>query len=131
MSELAGVPGHGDGRMAPMPTAAAPTSGGQAWWPVGLAVVAGCALPAVLFGTRVDAWAEEALGSVSPATGLVGMIVGLLALDTVLPVPSSVLATLAGQRLGFLTAGAAILVGLCVGNCVGYLVGRLAGSAVI
>ena len=67
----------------------------------------------------------------SGGPAVAGLVVGLLALDTVLPVPSSVLATLAGQRLGFAGATAAIFAGLCLGNVVGYLIGRLAASPLV
>ncbi len=101
------------------------------WGLVLAAAVVLCALPFVLFGTRFEAWAERVLPTMAGNGGVAGLVVALLALDTILPVPSSVLATVAGQRLGFGLAGGAIFVGLCLGNVTGYLIGRLAGAPVV
>lgn len=50
---------------------------------------------------------------------------GLLAADAVLPVPSSIVGTLLGARLGFGAGFAWILAGLMLGNLAGYAAGRL------
>jgi len=50
---------------------------------------------------------------------------GLLALDVLLPIPSSVIGALLGGRLGFGAGFACAFVGLCVGHAVGYGLGRL------
>ncbi len=55
--------------------------------------------------------------------GISGM--GLLALDVLLPIPSSIIGTMLGARLGFLSGLLWCWVGLVVGNCIGYLTGRL------
>lgn len=101
---------------------------GLRWAAVAATVVVLCALPFVVLGGAVDRWTEAALGSLTGPVGVVALVVALLAMDTVLPVPSSILATAAGHRLGFAGASAAIAAGLCAGNLVGYLVGRLAGA---
>lgn len=101
------------------------------WRWIALAVVLLCAFPALILGTRVDTWADRLLASQPGAGALVGLVIGLLALDTVLPVPSSLLATLAGHELGFVSAGAAILIGLCLGNVIGYSIGRYAAAPVV
>lgn len=129
MTELAGVSPHGDAQPAVPVNVVA--RAGLPWSLIGLAAVALCALPALLLGPRIDTWAASALGSVSATAGAVGLIVGLLALDPVLPVPSSLLATVAGQRMGFASASVAIGAGLFLGNALGYLVGRLAGAPVV
>jgi uncharacterized membrane protein YdjX (TVP38/TMEM64 family) len=49
----------------------------------------------------------------------------LLALDVLLPIPSSIVGWLLGARLGFTAGFAAAFVGLAVGNVVGYWLGRL------
>lgn len=51
---------------------------------------------------------------------------GILALDIVLPFPSSIVGTLLSARLGFLPGFFAILVGLTTGHSIGYFLGRLA-----
>ena len=55
--------------------------------------------------------------------GLAGAAV--LALDVLLPIPSSIVATLLGARLGLAWGFACGLLGLCVGHVIGYGIGRL------
>lgn len=54
--------------------------------------------------------------------GLTGA--ALLASDVLLPIPSSILGTLIGAKLGLFTGFITILAGLTLGSIVGYLVGR-------
>ncbi len=49
----------------------------------------------------------------------------LLALDLLLPIPSSIIGTLLGGRLGFGLGLACTWLGLCVGQLAGYALGRL------
>jgi len=55
--------------------------------------------------------------------GITGM--GLLASDVLLPIPSSILGTMLGARLGFLPGFLWCWCGLVLGNGIGYLAGRL------
>jgi uncharacterized membrane protein YdjX (TVP38/TMEM64 family) len=50
---------------------------------------------------------------------------GLLASDVLLPIPSSIIGTLLGARLGFLSGWFWCWTGLVAGNLIGYLAGRL------
>ena len=50
---------------------------------------------------------------------------GLLALDPLLPIPSSIIGTLLGARLGFVPGFICIWLGLMIGNVAGYMLGRL------
>jgi uncharacterized membrane protein YdjX (TVP38/TMEM64 family) len=50
---------------------------------------------------------------------------GLLVMDSALPVPSSLVVTAMGARLGFFAGCAWAWLGLMLGNCVGYGFGRL------
>ena len=50
---------------------------------------------------------------------------GLLALDVLLPIPSSILGALLGGRLGFALGFAWTFAGLCAGHLLGYALGRL------
>ena len=50
---------------------------------------------------------------------------GLLAADVLLPVPSSIVGTLMGARLGLVTGWPWVWAGLMLGNLVGYAAGRL------
>jgi uncharacterized membrane protein YdjX (TVP38/TMEM64 family) len=53
-------------------------------------------------------------------------IVVLLAADTVLPIPSSIVSASAGVMLGFYGGVAAIWAGMTLGSIAGYVIGRLA-----
>lgn len=120
------------GRQGDESQALAPATRPAARWSlVVAAVLLLCALPAAVAGARVDRWAARALEEMARPGGVFALVSGLLALDTVLPVPSSVVAVVAGHRLGFVGATAAIAAGLCAGNVVGYLLGRLAGAGVV
>jgi len=55
--------------------------------------------------------------------GITGM--GLLTSDVLLPIPSSIVGTMLGARLGFLPGWAWCWAGLMLGNSIGYLTGRL------
>ena len=55
--------------------------------------------------------------------GFTGM--GLLAADVLLPIPSSIIGTMLGARLGFLPGFLWCWSGLVLGNSIGYLAGRL------
>jgi len=55
--------------------------------------------------------------------GITGM--GLLAADILLPIPSSIMGTMLGARLGFLPGLIWCWSGLVAGNIIGYLTGRL------
>ena len=50
---------------------------------------------------------------------------GLLVLDVVLPIPSSIVITLLGSRLGFFEGWLGAWLGLSIGNLLGYAIGRL------
>lgn len=51
--------------------------------------------------------------------------IGLLALDLLLPIPSSIIGTLLGARLGFAAGFLCTWLGLMIGNMIGYLLGHL------
>jgi uncharacterized membrane protein YdjX (TVP38/TMEM64 family) len=79
-------------------------------------------LPFIGFGPRLEVWIEDQIRqSMSPLV-FAGTVAGLLATDVFLPVPSSVVSTVAGDVLGFwmgtgvswlgMTAGAVIAFGL-------------------
>jgi len=72
---------------------------------------------------QVDAWLGAATGR--PTKGAV--VVGLLASDVLLPVPSSVVNTFAGKALGFLPGSAAAWLGMTAGAVIGFALARLFG----
>lgn len=82
--------------------------------------------PFLAFGARLEAMAAHAVEASSSAWSM-GVVCGvLLALDIVLPVPSSVVATASGAALGFGGGMASSWLGLTLGCLVGYLLGAVA-----
>lgn len=69
-----------------------------------------------------DRWLS-AVGSDAWMFGATGAL--LLALDLLLPIPSSLIGALLGGRLGLLAGFAFTFVGLCAGHAIGYGLGRL------
>lgn len=98
----------------------------QALRRVGVVLLLSLAVPLVPFALLGELPGErwlEASGADALGFGLTGA--GLLALDVLLPIPSSVLGSLLGARLGFGAGAAFTFAGLCAGNLLGYALGRL------
>jgi uncharacterized membrane protein YdjX (TVP38/TMEM64 family) len=91
-------------------------------------LVIGCAVlvpivPFVLMGELPGERWLDAQGEHALSIGAVGA--ALLAIDVLLPIPSSVLGALLGGRLGFTLGWFWAALGLSVGSALGYLLGRL------
>jgi uncharacterized membrane protein YdjX (TVP38/TMEM64 family) len=84
-------------------------------------------VPFALFGPSLESRIEsEIRAAMSPATvGL--MVVGLLAVDLFLPVPSSVVSTVSGRVLGFGLGTAASWLGMTLGAVLAFVLARLFG----
>lgn len=84
-------------------------------------------VPFALFGPSLESRIEsEIREAMSPATvGL--MVVGLLAVDIFLPVPSSVVSTVSGRVLGFGLGTAASWLGMTLGAVLAFVLARLFG----
>jgi uncharacterized membrane protein YdjX (TVP38/TMEM64 family) len=84
-------------------------------------------VPFLLFGdwaeARIEQWLDETLSSGATA----GIIVGVLASDILLPVPSSFVSTLAGSRLGVAGGAAVIWLGMTAGCLLGFALARWLG----
>ena len=65
----------------------------------------------------------QAAGATALGFGATGA--GLLALDVLLPIPSSIIGALLGGRLGWLVGFAWAFAGLCAGHALGYGLGRI------
>lgn len=99
------------------------------WAMLGAAMLAFILVPFALAGERMDGWSVAQLRALGDRPLLVALlVVGLLAADVLLPVPSSIVATLAGVTLGFAGGAAATLAGMVAGCVVAYGVGRWAGA---
>ncbi len=86
-------------------------------------------VPFLLFGSRLEQFSRAFFdgGHESWAVVLVGG--GLLASDPVLPVPSSIVATLLAARVGFTVGAVTNAIALSVGCLLGYYLGRAGGWA--
>ncbi len=97
-----------------------------------MAAAAFILIPFFLLEDRVVAAALSAMEAARGHPLLAGgMIVALLAGDIVLPVPSSLVSTLAGAALGFWGGVLVIWLGMSAGCLLGYGLGRRAGRGVM
>lgn len=85
-------------------------------------------LPFVLLGEGFEERLQTWLSAKTHAREIVMGVVGLLAADMVLPVPSSVVSTLAGARLGVGAATAASWLGMTIGSICGFALARWWGE---
>ena len=84
-------------------------------------------VPFLAFGSQMSQWVQrverwDESGSALPATAAV--IVGLLATDIFLPIPSSVVSTMGGWKLGVWGGTMASWVGMSVGAIFGFALAR-------
>lgn len=91
------------------------------------AVLAIPILPFAVFGNEMEAWIETQLHSTLPPTTVALAVVGLLSTDVFLPIPSSVVSTVAGNALGIWGGTAAAWAGMTAGAVVGYVLAKLFG----
>lgn len=85
-------------------------------------------VPFLAFGTRLDHAVAAWLDPPPPPGVLAAAEVGILAIDILLPVPSSLVATLGGAHLGIAVGTACAWLGMTLGSLAGWGVGRLLGS---
>jgi len=86
-------------------------------------------LPFLLFAEQFNAFAAQ-LTRGGYARWLVAVgVFGLLALDVLLPVPSSIVSTAAGLLLGFVAGALTVWTGMMAGCALGYAVGARGSAA--
>ena len=88
-------------------------------------------LPFLFFGARLDQEVVKWLEPAPPVGVLAAIEVVVLAADVLLPVPSSVVATLGGSQLGMVLGTACAWLGLMAGSLCGWWIGWMAGSRAI
>jgi len=93
-----------------------------------LAAVAVPLVPFLCFGTRLDRIVADWLEPRPAPVVLAAAEVGLLAVDLVLPVPSSMVATLGGAELGIVVGTGCAWLGMTAGAVAGWWLGRVAGA---
>lgn len=84
-------------------------------------------IPWMIWGARLDHAVADWLDPLPPPAVLAAAEIGVLAADIILPVPSSLVATLGGASLGVAVGTLCGSVGLTIGSLVGWLLGRIAG----
>ncbi len=86
-------------------------------------------VPFCLFGTSVNAWTDRLIAQASTHRLTAGaLLTALLAVDIVMPVPSSLVSTACGLALGFLGGTLASFIGMTISATAGYFIGRYAAA---
>lgn len=97
------------------------------WLVIAAVLLAFVLVPFVLFEDQFNALASTLTRERSAGAALA--IGGLLALDIVLPIPSSLLSTAAGALLGFALGTAVSTIGMTVASAAGYWLGTSTSAA--
>ncbi len=84
-------------------------------------------VPFLLLGDRLEPRVLAQLDREIPPTALAALVTALLAVDILLPIPSSIVSTVAGRLLGFWTATAVSWLGMMIGSVVAFALARAAG----
>lgn len=99
----------------------------RTWAALLVVLLAVILLPFFLFERPVNEWAAQIAASKESEWRVGFFLVALLALDIVLPVPSSVVATAAGALLGFSLGALVTWTGMTAGCLAGYALAARAG----
>jgi uncharacterized membrane protein YdjX (TVP38/TMEM64 family) len=104
----------------------------RSWFPVLLVaiVLAVPIVPFLLFGRPLEQWIDESLHQHLPPAVVAASTVALLAVDLLLPIPSSMVSTVAAHRLGFCLGTACSWLGMTLGATAAFLAARLFGRAI-
>jgi len=87
-------------------------------------------IPFLSFSESIENWINHFLGS-SPSQLLVGlMVVGLLSVDILAPIPSSIVSTAGGYFLGFIFGTLISLAGMSISCIIGYWLGAKFGNPI-
>lgn len=85
-------------------------------------------VPFLFFGERMEAWVESWRADPPSAPVTAAVAIGLLGSDIFLPVPSSVVSTLAGWRLGGPLGALISWIGMTAGAALGFALARRWGG---
>ncbi len=78
-------------------------------------------IPFAVLGWWFEPWIASFSQSLTDTWSVAAAVVALLAVDIFLPVPSSVVSTVAGQQLGILAGSFFSMVGMTIGSLAGFL----------
>lgn len=100
------------------------------WALLAVAILLIILVPFFLFGESIENWANYFLIS-SPSKILVSLIIGgLLSIDILAPIPSSILSTAGGYFLGFTFGTLVSLTGMTISCIIGYWLGLKFGNPI-
>lgn len=105
----------------------------RVWRPL-LIIALALAIPVVpflLLGEQFEATVAAWLSQEWSAAARFGAIVLVLAVDLLLPIPSSAVSTYGGGILGLWPATLASALGMTIGACIGFAIARLCGPRVL
>lgn len=101
------------------------------WTMLFLSLIAVLVLPFIFFEKQIEALVNSAIAAVPGGPILAVLVGGALALDVILPVPSSLVNAVAGATFGFLFGTLVCWVGMTLGCIFGYWIGATGGTALI
>lgn len=84
-------------------------------------------IPFLLFGEAMESWLQSWKENPPAPSVIFAAVVGLLSTDIFLPVPSSVVSSVAGPRLGIAAATAASWLGMSIGAIAGFALAKQFG----
>jgi uncharacterized membrane protein YdjX (TVP38/TMEM64 family) len=90
-------------------------------------VLAAPVVPFLLLGDRLEGWFTAMFDPPPSATALWWMVAGVMASDVLLPVPSSMVSTLAGAQLGIVGGTSASWIGMTAGAMLAFGLARRFG----
>jgi uncharacterized membrane protein YdjX (TVP38/TMEM64 family) len=109
--------------------AAFDTLPGVRWTVIWVALIGLVLVPFVLFEPQFNAFAARMTDGNTARSLAAASIFGLLALDVLLPVPSSIVSTAAGILLGFWRGAVIVWLGMTIACLLGYALGARASGA--
>ena len=84
-------------------------------------------VPFLFLGGQLDEWLRGLAEDPPDPVATFGLVVGLLATDILLPIPSSVISTLSGWQLGWFWGTVATWIGMNLGAAIGFALARRFG----
>jgi uncharacterized membrane protein YdjX (TVP38/TMEM64 family) len=97
-------------------------------FPLVIAVLLVPIIPFVLLGGRIDEWFDQWKERSHDPWLTAGVVIGVLATDIFLPIPSSMVSTAAGGELGWLLGTVASTLGMSIGAIAGFALARGLGE---